>query len=292
MTNYLKLFASIIIVAAGLSLGFIYYQSNKLTAPALLYQTPVSSPNPKIKTVLPKEAATPPGPFIPDPKLGIYTPILMYHHIALKRPQASYYVSPGVFDSQMKWLSDNGYKVISMDDLISGLKGTTTLPTKPTIITFDDGTVDQYANVLPILKKYGYTATFYIISGEVGSDGYMDWSQIKELVNNGMTIGAHSVTHPNLTHLTSTQLESELANSKKVIEKNLGITVKHFCYPGGAHNQVVVEKTAQYYISATTTIHKAYHNIKSPNDFYRLERIHIDDEMPSFIDWIRGINLF
>jgi peptidoglycan/xylan/chitin deacetylase (PgdA/CDA1 family) len=288
--NYIKKSTVILIAIAALGFGLVHLRPHKSHIPAVPVISSASKADAQTSAQI-NNTSILPDQFIPDPKLGVYAPILLYHHIALKRPQASYFVSPEILDSQMKWLGDNNYKVISLDELISGLKGKTGLPAKPVVLTFDDGPADQYVNALPILKKYGFTATFYIIADKVGAEGYMSWPQVQELVKAGMTIGSHSVTHPDLKRLNEQGLESELADSQKIISQKLGITVKHFCYPGGSFNQFVANQTAKSYVSATTTVHRVYHKIKSPSDFYYLSRIHIDDELPTFRDWVRGLNL-
>lgn len=232
--------------------------------------------------------------FLPEVKpTEFYAPILMYHHIAQKEPQDSYYVSPEIFEQQMKWLKDNEYKVVSYDEFYKTAISLESLPQKPVVITFDDGVIDQYTNALPILKKYGYTATFFIKLNNVGPDkGGMTWEQIKDLVNSGMTIGSHSVNHDNMANMNEKNLQYELIESKKALEENLGIKINHFCYPGGAYSNQTIEalKEARY-VSAATTKHQVYHKIKDINNLYKISRIHIDNEIPTFIDWVKGKNL-
>lgn len=223
----------------------------------------------------------------------VYAPILMYHHIALKRPQDSYYVSPEIFEEQMQWLSDNNYKVISLDDFYQGMLGKKELPQKPVVITFDDGVDDQYINAFPILKKFGYTATFFIKLNNVGPDkGGMTYTMLRNLKKAGMTIGSHSMNHDNMANMSKSQLDYELDQSKKILESQLKTTVNYFSYPGGAYSDQTISETQKAgYLAATTTHHDVYHQIKTKNDLYKISRIHIDDEMPSFENWIQGINL-
>jgi len=232
--------------------------------------------------------------FLPNVKQEkVYVPILMYHHIALKRPQDSYYVSPKIFEKQMQWISDNNYKVISFDDFYQVLLGKKELPEKPVIITFDDGVDDQYNNALPILQKFGYTATFFIKLNNVGPDkGGMTYAMLRKLVAAKMTIGSHSMNHDNMKNMSETQMEYELTQSKKILENQLKIKVDYFSYPGGAYSDTTVDKTKEAgYLAAMTTKHEVYHQIKTKDDLYKISRIHIDDEMPSFENWVKGINL-
>lgn len=222
-----------------------------------------------------------------------YFPILMYHHIAPNPHNNSYYVSPEIFDQQMAWIRDNNYNVISYEDLYLALAGEGTLPTNPTVITFDDGDRDQYTYAFPILQKYGYTATFFIIINHIGDGSYMTWDMIKELRDAGMTIGSHSVYHDDMAKMGGRQLKYELQESKKILEDELGIPINFFCYPGGAFSSAAVEKVKEAgYVSAVTTVHRVFHEIADPYDLFVLARFHVDDDMPSFVDWIQGVNLY
>lgn len=228
----------------------------------------------------------------PTSEKGFYAPVLMYHHIALKQPEESYYVSPETFKQQMQWLKDNDYHVISYDDFYNRAKSGIPLPDKSAVLTFDDGDEDQYQNAFPILKQFNYPATFYIITARVGGQGYMTWEQIAEMAKAGMTIGSHSVNHKEMAKLNVDQLRFELTQSKVILEQHLGIPIKYFCYPGGSYSlQVSAEAKTAGYLSATTTHHAVFHDIKNPGDLFTITRIHIDDEMPSFIQWIQGQNL-
>lgn len=224
-------------------------------------------------------------------KIGyVYCPILLYHHIAKVEPQDSYSVSPEIFDQQMKWIKDNGYTVISYDDFYLAMSRKKPLPEKPVIITFDDGVHDQYQNGFPILQKYGFSAMFFLKMNNIGKGGGLIWTEIKKMRDAGMEIGSHSVNHDNMAKMDLTTMRTELVDSKKTLEQNLGIDVKYFAYPGGAYSATTETETkAAGYLSAMTTKHEVYHKIGG--DFFAVSRIHIDDEIPTFIDWIQGKNL-
>lgn len=277
---------AIIFSLIGLSLSFgIIYQNYfariKATSKPQLTPGPTSSAKPEESNLKPI-----------DPK-HFYAPILLYHHVAERRFQNSYYVSPEIFEEQMAWLKENGYKVISLDDIYQAGLGQKNLPEKPLVITFDDGVTDQYTNALPILKKYDYPATFFIKLNNVGKGkGGMTWEQIKELTNAGMTIGSHTVNHDNLNMMSAKTLKYELEESKKTLEDKLGVKIKFLSYPGGAYSDKVIEAAQKAgYLAAVTTRHRVWQEIKNPNDFFRLNRVHIDDEMPTFTQWVQGKNL-
>lgn len=239
----------------------------------------------------------PPGPSPTNPadqipKGKFYAPILTYHHIALRRSQDSYYVSPEIFEEQMGWLKNNHFTVISYDQFYNATLKKASLPEKPVVLTFDDGNLDQYQNAFPILKKYNYPAIFFINTDPIGRGGKMTWPEINEMFLAGMTIGSHTLSHPNLTKIKNNQLERELTKSKFILEQKLNTKINHFAYPGGSYNDQVI-KAAQKagYLSATTTHHKVFQEIKDNLDLFKLPRVHVDDELPTFIDWIQNRNL-
>ena len=229
-----------------------------------------------------------------NPK-DFYLPILMYHHLDLFRPQDPYFVSPEIFTAQMQWLKDNHYQVISYDQFYSFLEGKSYLPPRAVVITFDDGDTDQYKNAVPILEKFHYPATFFIITKMIGEIDHIDFKMMKTMIKAGMTIGSHTVSHPNVTRLSADQLKAELSNSKKLLEKALGRKINYFAYPGGAHNTSTAEAVkAAGYLSAVTTIHGTLHNLNSDSEetIYTLKRIHIDDDLSSFIHYVTRPELF
>jgi len=119
---------------------------------------------------------------------------------------------------------------------------------------------------LPILKKYKYSATCFIVAGNIGGKNYWDLdkgvmekkmmneAQIKEWINQGMEIGSHSYTHSHLSRISSLEkVEKEIQKSKYLLEKKFGVKVKHFCYPYGDYSRNTIE-VLKYsnYLTATT----------------------------------------
>ncbi len=226
------------------------------------------------------------------PRQHLYAPILMYHHIGYSKYRNAYYVTPEIFDQQMKWLRENNYNVIPMKQFHEAISCGWDLPENPTVLTFDDGDLDQYDNAVSILEKYGFDGTFYIVTRWLGDKYHMTWDMVKNLSNAGFTIGGHTRLHPNVAHLGENSLKIELLDSKTEIEGETGKTVEFFAYPGGAHSKNAENHVRDYgYLNAVTTEHRVYHDINKEDDFYTLGRIHIGDEMSSFIDLMHGVGL-
>ncbi|MCX6735194.1 MAG: polysaccharide deacetylase family protein [Candidatus Peregrinibacteria bacterium] len=246
-------------------------------------------------TQLPESADPVPPTIAPTPATSdnFYAPILMYHHISDTLPMGPYVIRTAVFDNQMNWLKNNNYHVIPYSQFYEALTTKTTLPEKPVVLTFDDNDKDQYENALPILKKYDYKAIFFIPTAYVNKrGGVMTWDMLKELLNEGMEIGAHSSTHPDLRVIPRKQLyDEELIGSKKILEEKLGISIKYFAYPGGAKSKKVVQAVKDTgFLSAVTTIYDPNHTYK--DNPLLISRIYVGNSMENFVDFINGRNLY
>lgn len=239
--------------------------------------------------------------------------ILMYHRIVNNKESVPYYlggISPDIFESQMKFLSEN-FSVITLEEAYGRIASGKSVPRNAVAITIDDGYRDCYINAYPILRKYSISATVYLTTGNIASQnpfwvdkiGYffkngnpantvyehpvlsripvdsrekriavlgtiieklktvsekvkcevvadlkdffqvsdkeldvdynLSWPQIKEMGNNGIFFGAHTVTHPILTRVPLETAEKEIAESAKMITENTGRPVIGFCYPNG-----------------------------------------------------------
>jgi peptidoglycan/xylan/chitin deacetylase (PgdA/CDA1 family) len=175
-------------------------------------------------------------------------PILMYHQVT-PRPIAAfakYTVTPQSFAAQMRWLAITGYTPIMMTTLVEARLASRAPPSRPVVITFDDGFRDCVEFALPVLQRHRFTAVFYLVAGLMGRTSrwmasaddlrfpLVDWTTARALQDAGMECGAHSLTHPPLATCSAARSREELVASRRILEDRLGREVLDFAYPYGS----------------------------------------------------------
>ena len=143
---------------------------------------------------------------LPQPEVDSYTadvPVLLYHHIS-KNSRNYITVTPETFEDQIRFLMENGYHAVTIQQMIDYVYHGGTLPDKPVCITFDDGYLSNYEYAYPILQKYGMTATVYAIGSSVGHDRFygdtlfemtphFSFAQAREMIASGvMDVQSHT----------------------------------------------------------------------------------------------------
>ena len=176
-------------------------------------------------------------------------PILLYHAVGepveIEWPP-SLIISASLFESHLQYLTQEGYKVVSVEELISLLQNGGTLD-KVVAMSFDDGYRNNHTDAFPLLKKYNAKASFYVVHRDIGKTIYMDKAKLLELLDNGMEIGSHTINHAPLALIDPKYLPWEVGSAKKFIEKNLdGYILKGIAYPNGGYNAKVLEAVREY----------------------------------------------
>ena len=174
-------------------------------------------------------------------------PILEYHGIGSADGwMKELFVSKETFETHLQYLHDNGYKMVSvkkMAEMFANGESTE----KTIVMTFDDGYLDNYTNVLPLLKKYNATATFFVVHSKIGHYRYMTHDQIQSLIDNGMEIGSHTINHQILTDIDPQYLSWELATSRYFLKKDYnGYVVRSLSYPNGMYNSKILAAVKEY----------------------------------------------
>jgi peptidoglycan/xylan/chitin deacetylase (PgdA/CDA1 family) len=191
--------------------------------------------------------------------------ILTYHSIDTSGSVVS--VAPDDFARQMNSIAESGYRGIALREAVSHREAYGTWPRHRVVLTFDDGFRNFYETAMPVLARHGFTATVFVVTdymgrrndwetppAGLGSQDILTWQQAVELSSNGIEIGSHTRTHPDLRRLSETEIWHELAGSRLEIEDHVGQPVRSFAYPFGETNHVSQEYVKKEFQAACTTV--------------------------------------
>ena len=265
--------------------------------------TPIPTETPERfwrRTPAPTAATTriPPKPTATRPTgvRELHVPILMYHYIGAPPANADAIrldlsVYPERFEEQMAYFAKQGYRTVKLQDVYDAVMKGAPLPVKPVVFTFDDGYDNAYTSALPILQKYNFIGTFYIVTGFLGSPGYLTRDQVVGLSKAGMDVQSHSVTHPSLKGKSADFLRQELVESKRTLETMTGQPVNFFCYPAGQYDALTIRILRESgYLSATTTQMGAWQNEALPYEWPRV-RVRGSDQLRDLIKRMRELGI-
>ena len=198
--------------------------------------------------------------------------VLNYHkvvdeHMSLSVPLAD-------FEQHMKWLKEYGYTSITPEELYEFIVNGSELPEKPVLITFDDGYKDNYTNAYPIMKKYGFTGTIFVVTGFLG------------------VYESHTYSHKSMTETSDEEISKELTKSRDTIKNKLGIDADFMAYPTGTYNLHIAELVQKAGYKGAFTI--KYDNVSRESNVYALERVpifHTENTNKDFLERIQYLPL-
>ena len=229
--------------------------------------------------------------------------VLIYHEIVTdgKEPGETV-ISLENFEAQMRWLSKNGYRTLSTEELLSFMRGERRVPKKSVVLTFDDGW-KNVLNAVPVLNRYGFKASFWIIAGPRGIGGkYMSWEEIQGLARNPrFEIGSHTYSHPwnpknNLVTWISGRMQNrgaadvwfELSESKKILEEQLGRKIRYLAWPCGWYTDEMIRLAQKAGYEALLTAEAG--PCRAGDDPLRIKRVFVDGActLADFEDSVRN----
>ena len=225
----------------------------------------------------------------PPPEMVNANGVMVLNYHKIENRLLSLAVRVNDFDKHMMWLKEAGYTSITPEQLYDFVSKGTPLPPKPVLITFDDGYVDNYTNAYPILKRYGFVATVFVVTGFLDKyPEHLTWAQAKEMLDNGFSIESHTVNHKPMTELSDEQLRNELIESRKQISDKLGKESFFVAYPTGTYNLHIAQMVKEAGYKAAFTI--KYDNVGMNSNVYALERVPIFQTETTNHDFLERIN--
>ena len=241
-------------------------------------------------------------PLAPENKAGLapdgyqVVPVLCYHHFgtACDSPLC---IPADIFEKQMQYLDDNGFRVISLTRLYEFLQYRQNIPDKAVVITIDDGYRSVYEIAYPVLKKHGFSATLFIYTDFVGkSSSAVTWEQLQEMKGAGFEIGSHTLSHCDLakkregeeTPVYETRIQQELVLSKQILDEKLKQNTIYFAFPYSSFNQRVLTICDQAGYRLALTVKRGGNPFFSDPMLLRRNQI-LKKDMDSFA---RNLNTF
>jgi peptidoglycan/xylan/chitin deacetylase (PgdA/CDA1 family) len=226
-------------------------------------------------------------------------PILVYHQIASAAPKGTPFrslsVAPADFAKQMGFLKLLGYQGLSMSDLMPYLRGERR--GKVFGITFDDGYLNNLVHALPVLQRYGFSSTCYVVSQLLGKTNAWDLEvgipqvplmtagHLRQWVAGSQEVGAHTRHHVHLKQLDEAGCRLEIAQCKSELEDFVGVPVQHFCYPYGEYSaQHVAIAGEAGYLTVTTTQRS---RCQAQEDLLRLPRVPVPRTTTRLSLWLK-----
>ncbi len=204
----------------------------------------------------------------------------MYHELELAgRPlcqsdpgYARYILPLATFRRQMEWLKQSNFRGLSVSQALA-------YPAQPAVcITFDDGCETDLIAASPVLREFGFAATFYVTAGFLDNPGYMSSTQLRELDGQGLEIGCHSMTHGYLSDVGESDLKREIVDAKDRIEQIVGHKIEHFSCPGGRYNERALEMAQS--AGFKTVANSEFHANTPATNPYQLGRVAMLRDLP------------
>lgn len=292
--EFIALYFALIIVAVLMWAAGTYY--SKQASPAIA----TASQELQGQTVVPEARALLNASRAGAPKYKLSRdikgiPILMYHNISPDPSTGSigHRMEPETFERQMRYLKEHDYHTVDLGAVLDYYQKGAALPEKPIVITIDDGYQGNYYYAYPALKKYGFTATIFVVSNIVGGLNEFDikaglkpptrmltWEQIKEMDAAGITIGCHTLDHAHLSKVSPAEARRQIVECKQKLEEVLGQEVQFFCYPYGEYNPYTLQVLRECGFRAAVTVNPLL--VTGVKDPLQLNRIgipgYIEDE--------------
>lgn len=229
------------------------------------------------------QAQSDPNPASDGTLRRIHVPILMYHYVSHPPEDAddvrlNLTIDPQTFQQHIQFLAERGYNTITFRQLDNALRSGIPLPQKPIILTFDDGHLDHYTTVFPILRQHNLTGTFFIVTGfaDANLPQYMNWAQIKEMAQAGMSMQPHTKNHISLHERSHDILVYQILGSVQSLSHFTQQDAVAFAYPAGRYdaNTIDVVRSAGIQRAVTT----AFGSLHTTDNRYEMTRLRITNE--------------
>ncbi|MCF8363556.1 MAG: polysaccharide deacetylase family protein [Prolixibacteraceae bacterium] len=209
----------------------------------------------------------------------INIPCFTYHRFADDRYPSTNITLPE-FENHLKYLKQNNFNVVTLGEAVSIVKEEKQVDHKTVVLSVDDGYKTFYENAMPLLRKYGFTATLFINTNMVGNKDFMTWDEIREVENEGIEIGNHSHEHAYFVEQDIKEFEDDLKLSQRIFKEELGHVPGLYSYPYGEYTQDMIDLLHEYGLEAAAAQNSGV--ISEYSDLMALPRFPVAGSFASF----------
>jgi peptidoglycan/xylan/chitin deacetylase (PgdA/CDA1 family) len=203
----------------------------------------------------------------------------MYHVIhppPAGTPYPELWVAPDRFAEEMRALRDEGYRAVTLGQILDAWQGGPGLPARPVVVSFDDGYLSQYRDAGRTLRALGWPGVLNLEVKNLGLAGGLTRREVRAMARDGWEVGAHTITHPDLTTLDAAGLRREIAGSRSRLHAALGLPIDVFCYPAGRFDATVEAAVRDAGYRAATTTEEGL--ARREGDPYALPRLRVNGQ--------------
>ena len=170
-------------------------------------------------------------------------------------PNPGLYVRPRIFAAQMQWLRRHGYQAVTLARLVDAWHARARLPRRPIVLSFDDGYVGDYKNVLPLLRRWRWPGVLNLTLSSFRTRFGLTHAEVRGLIRSGWELGAHTISHIDLTTVHGRRLRREVDGCRRILQREFHAPVTDFAYPSGRYDRKVLRavRAAGYRAAVTTT---------------------------------------
>jgi peptidoglycan/xylan/chitin deacetylase (PgdA/CDA1 family) len=215
-------------------------------------------------------------------------PIIGYHAIQPPVEASAFpelFVPQADFVEQMKWLDEQGYEAVTLDQVEDAWYASGKLPPKPVVLTFDDGYLSQYVAAFPALEHFHWPGVLNLVAE--GAD--LPDADVEKMLDADQPweLASHTITHADLTTLDSAELKHEVTGSRHALQDRFGVEIDNFCYPAGQYDNAVIRAVKAAGYRGATTENPGLASADAPFALNRIE-IHLSDGLDGFVSKLQA----
>lgn len=206
-------------------------------------------------------------------------------------------ISSTIFKQQLDYIKENDITVVALPEIVDRLRSGEALPERAIALSVDDAYRSFYDVAMPLLREYQFPVTLFVNTDAVGSQGYLDWGELRELMAQGVEIGNHTASHAYLVEMREGEsvelwlqrLRADISRAQQALRQNLGIEARLFAYPYGEYSDQVVRLVEEMGFAAAFAQQSGV--IHASHNLYTLPRFPMGGPFASFSGFVNKLKM-